>query len=405
MGFWEQICSVRCATAALGCALLLVNTACDSECSASPTHHPCSDSAHFSECARGEDTACPDVAPVCLDFAGSSICRSNDESKCVTLDPALRGDGVRAADLDGDGSSDLVFRSEGSVVMALGLPSGGFAPPLKVVEGVDSFELVDLTRDDQADLLLLEQGKLVLVPGTGDGTFDTRAARVLLTSVKAVLGVVDFDVDGFNDVIVKDAGEKLTALPSSADFEPQPLMLTAPPSPERVFAADLDGDGTVELLVEGGQKQVGVYQLDVDFWVQAKTLLGSIALLADLNADERLDLVLNVAEPRAVSVQLGQPGAGFEEVASFEGKAFMAADLNADGDRDLLLNRLNPPTQLQLVRLDGNGDGTFTEATPLTLSDNPPRGQTIVSGGETRVVFDGGIGFVSVLSASCLAQP
>lgn len=83
----------------------------------------------------------------------------------------------------------------------------------------------------------------------------------------------------------------------------------------------------------------------------------------------------------------------------------MAADLNADGSLDLLLNRLNPPTQLQVVRLDGNGDGTFSEATPLTLRDNPPRAQTIVSGGETRVVFDGDLGFVSVLSASCLAQP
>lgn len=404
MGFWEQIRSVRWASAALGCALLFVNTACDSECSESASHG-CSDRAHYGDCARGEAMACSGEAPVCLDFAGSSICRSNDESKCLTLDPALRGDGVRADDLDGDGSSDLVFLSEGSVVMASGLPSGGFAPPLKVVEGVDSFELVDLTRDGQADLLLLEQDKLVLVPGTGDATFDTRAARVLLESVKAVLGVVDFDVDGFNDVVVTEAGERLTALPSSADFEPQPLELTAPPSPERVFAADLDGDGTVELLVEGGQKQVGVYQLDVDFWVQTKTLLGKVALLADLNADERLDLVFNLAEPRVVSVQLGQRQGGFEEVASFEGKAFMAGDLNADGNLDLLLNRLNPPTQLQVVRLDGNGDATFTEATPLLLRDNPPRAQTIVSGGETGVVFDGDIGFVSVLSASCLAQP
>lgn len=230
--------------------------------------------------------ACSGVAPVCLDFAGSSICRTNDESTCVTLDPALRGASVRAADLDGDGSSDLVFLAEGSVVIASGLASGGFAPPLTLVEGVDSFELVDLTRDDQADLLVLEQGKLVLVPGTGDGTFDTGAARVLLESVTAVLGVVDFDVDGFNDVVVKGAGERLTALPSSADFEPQPLDLAAPPSPVRVFAADLDGDETVELLVEGGQKQVGVYQLDVDFWVQTKTLLGKVALLAHLNADE-----------------------------------------------------------------------------------------------------------------------
>jgi hypothetical protein len=103
-----------------------------------------------------------------------------------------------------------------------------------------------------------------------------------------------------------------------------------------------------------------------------------------------------------VSVQRGQAAGGFEEIASFDGAAFMAADLNADGELDLLVSR---PLQLQYVRLEGHGDGTFTEATPLDIHDDPQRGQAFVADGQTSVVYDGGNGFVSVLDPKCLARP
>ena len=230
-------------------------------------------------------------------------------------DTSERGE-LAAFDVDGDGILDLVDVSELKVLLGNGDGSFRMAPrsaPLRA----NGLQLGDFDGDAKVDAVVYRagQGGLTLVPGNGDGTFARDRQRPI-----AVDG-------GINSVV----------------------------------AADLDGDGHLDLAVgTSGTLVVLLGQGDGSF-VPAPPIAGIAATVAvaagDLNGDGRLDLVV-AHDGEQVSTALLNQGGGVFRVGGTVPSAgrLRVADVDGDGIADLLVHGG------VLAAYRGKGDGTFEPA-------------------------------------------
>ncbi len=167
-----------------------------------------------------------------------------------------------AADVDGDGDPDLVVHaSTGGLDPFSWLPNvgGTFGAPVPITaDCADCDELVlgDLDGDADPDLLVASGGGVALFAGTGAGFAAER--RLELTSARyQQLALVDLDGDGDLDplVDVRDSlawQENLGGLVFGAVED-----LEVGQGATDLVAADLEGDGTLEILL-GGSTWIGV---------------------------------------------------------------------------------------------------------------------------------------------------
>ncbi|HSR06040.1 MAG TPA: FG-GAP-like repeat-containing protein [Bryobacteraceae bacterium] len=142
----------------------------------------------------------------------------------ANLDPGTQITNLAVADLNGDGSDDLVTAqswnfvpAEASVAVYLSRADGTFAPRVAYRPSViDIYEttsvnagavlLADLTGDGKLDLVTSNYrptgfGEIAVYPGNGDGTF--QPASVYQTSAQAyLLAAADLNSDGRIDLVV-----------------------------------------------------------------------------------------------------------------------------------------------------------------------------------------------------------
>jgi hypothetical protein len=111
---------------------------------------------------------------------------------------------VAAADLDGDGDTDLVTANyyANSIGVLLGDGLGGFSGPVQYATGGYPMSVVvgDFTDDGQLDVLAANSGsgQLVVLHGHGDGTFTLPAIAATVSSAWAI-AAGDFNGDGWLD--------------------------------------------------------------------------------------------------------------------------------------------------------------------------------------------------------------
>lgn len=142
-----------------------------------------------------------------------------------------------------------------------------------------------------------------------------------------------------------------------------PVLQTAA-GPRWVASGDLDGDGTLDLVVVAGSDVLNVWLGNGDgtFRAQPEILTGSdpvSVVIVDVNHDGKPDLVSANLEVESVSVMLGQGNGRFADRVDYpvgtQPAAIAAVDLNEDGNPDLVTSSaLNSTTVLF-----GRGDGTF----------------------------------------------
>lgn len=261
-------------------------------------------------------------------------------------------DSITAADLNGDGSQDLVTaNSNGTVSILLGNGDGKFEPPQTFPDGLPNgptcLAIADLNGDGRLDLVVGATPQAVSVPariavllGNGDGTFQSPVTYPVSAGQVDAIAIADFNGDGVLDIATANGT-----------------------------------DGTVSIFLGNGG---GSFQ-------SAKTLIlpgtpgnaGGDADATDLavgefNGDHQMDLaVVNANDPQGVSVSAA---AGRDEIDIFQGngngtfqspqelslagnyvQSIVAADVNNDGYPDLVVG----DDHGSVIVLLGNSDGTF----------------------------------------------
>jgi hypothetical protein len=176
----------------------------------------------------------------------------------------FRPERVGHGDLDQDGDEDIVFTNAGGVTIGLADGLGGFAAPLQVAlaQGAKDVSVVDLDGDGVLDLATSsftgapgEGATLSVLLGTGGATFGAPATLRGSYSPDLAnarwLDVADLDGDGELDLAALNAGSNdvsIFAGLGGGAFAEHERTLTGP-SPSAFAAADLTGDGAVDLVV------------------------------------------------------------------------------------------------------------------------------------------------------------
>ncbi len=267
---------------------------------------------------------------------------------------------ARVADLDGDGTLDLLalLEDEARVVLRRGVGREAFAPgraDYPTRPGGVAAVVTDYDHDAEPDVvsLHLDPPALLLHRGLGGGRLGRPEGDLLPLSIEGrSLLATDVNGDGATDLVVADAGRWIEVLLGDGEgaFQSQgPYDLGAcaedvfercPPPREALQSADLDGDGRPELI--------------------AGTCAGGLAVLGDYGPGGfgRLDaygadrctssLALGRVESRPLLLSPGSPehpgrvtlwwteGAGLEPVDVEAGQGIavervVAADVDGDG--------------------------------------------------------------------------
>lgn len=234
----------------------------------------------------------------------------------------------------------------------------------------------ELTGDGLPDLAVAGEGRVLILAGDGAGGF-RRAGEY--AAGENPTGLTAFDLDGDGDADLAAANhetEYLTLLLNDGGgvFESaaaSPIRIEVDPHPHTVAAADLDGDGLADLLVDH-RSAGGLLPLygteEAGFESGEVVALGGDpyrdVVVADLDGDGVLDLA--TPNERTVGVRLGRAGGGFGSLRELDASrvapyGLAAGDVNGDGVPDLAASSGEGGEGVAVLL--GDGSGGFRPAT------------------------------------------
>ncbi len=309
----------------------------------------------------------------------------------------LTGDGtgpesVVAADIDGDGDADLVvtLHNAGTVRAYINNGAGVFTPGSTVATGANPRGLIaaDLDGDGDPDFVVANRDSDTMTAIRNNG--GTLVLGVTMSSGgQEPRGVAagDFNGDGRMDLAVTNhRSRSVVILSGTASFAYSPtatLPVLPNTRPDGIAAADLNGNGSVDLVVAISEQPavnvVGVYSNSGGTFTGPTPfttggLNPSKVLIADLDFDGKPDVAVANEDSGNISVLQNLTPAGgaisLGVAAVFATGAhpeqFAAGDMNGNGAVDLavpnrdanttsiLLNGTVPP-----CRPDINRDGVL----------------------------------------------
>ncbi len=241
----------------------------------------------------------------------------------------------KMADLNNDGIQDLVGLDAGLIYVMLGHSNGTFQPV--DTSSVGSFvngriTVADVSGDNIPDILVNDGTITYVLLGNGDGTFTATGTFAVGALSNGAIAVGDLNGDGKADVV-----SVLIHCPSNG-FE-----------------------GCISVLLGNGDGSLKPAQIyDAGGWNAA------VVKLTDLNGDGKLDAVVtnNGNVESITGVLLGKGDGTFQAVVPYDSggagsEDFVITDMNADGKLDLVIdNRFSGSVSILL----GKGDGTFLPA-------------------------------------------
>lgn len=295
-----------------------------------------------------------------------------------------RPQALALADFDGDGSTDIATADgAGNTVSILrGNGRGGFAAPRSFPAMTEPHILAvgDVNGDRRPDLVVTshDSNDAVILLNQKSG-FERRVVPAFPEGKphNHGLAVADINRDGRADLTFghQDLGQVAVLL--GGDFRAAPGSPVATPgSPYPHTLADVNADQKLDLVVpavSGNAIRVLMGNGDGTF-APATSVSTGIARpyfvgVADFNRDARMDLVITHDDTSRVALLLGDGKGGFTHApgSPFEspqrGSATETADLNADGKVDMAIAGGG---YIQIFH--GDGKGGMTRGPQLTLA-------------------------------------
>lgn len=265
-------------------------------------------------------------------------------------------------DFDGNGEQDVgVQILDSGLYISLGdgsagLGSGWLSPPLMSL--VPSFRdlsqvVEDLNRDGNLDLVCIDSEAPGVAYGDGSGKFPRYEAFSDGPASIHAVAAADANHDGLTDLILGGVSDGRTPLHFALNndrggFVIVPISIDQPISEiSDVVAADLDGDGSVEVIVSGGESGLWLIrdlnsslvngaQVELLEEGDERDVISHLRA-TDLDDDDVLDLVYVslIGFQGTTVVMQGRGDATFEERARIPGALQEIADLDANGLLDI----------------------------------------------------------------------
>lgn len=261
-------------------------------------------------------------------LGGSAAADAATRRVILELPDAGGAQAVALGDVTGDGRPDVVAAgrsgpdADGRLWIAQGDGAGGLRSVrgLQIPEG-DDVEVVDVTRDGVADVVVAAGSELLVVKGRSLEV----VSRLRIRGLVSALAVGDVTGDGIPDALVDSSEGRSTGLV-------------------------LRGDGVGRFVPTSGR-----------FAVPACIRGPDDVLLRDFNQDGATDIaVVNFCEATVTTALNGGP-AGFPPGPTLIGPTYAVAfgDLDGDGRVDAIGSRGGKGSGLAMF-FRGNGDGSFT---------------------------------------------
>jgi hypothetical protein len=312
---------------------------------------------------------------------------------------------VALGDVNNDDNLDFVTANYGANSFSVywGTGTGAFAPAATIplpTEGPYGVFLSDVNNDGNLDLLAPTYWtyRVVVRLGNGQGGF-TGTQEIPLSARDLQMAVVDFNNDGFVDVVAADPQNYYRRFGDGTGNFTGTNVTTIPGPVTSLAAGDVNADGNVDfVLTQFGGGFPGRYTTFLNnaapgnFTASTPNTLtdgSTMGKLADMTGDGVLDLVVgntNYSSSNNITVYAGNNSGSF----AFRGFTptgtviydIAMGDLDNDGDIDLLAaNELDATVS---VRFNGGNNAlpltaelpSFpVEKRQLAVAPNPARGQ------------------------------
>ena len=304
---------------------------------------------------------------------------------------------VAVGDFNNDGIPDIVSANYGSntVSILLGVGNGTFQSAQNFTAGSYPISVAvgDFNGDGNLDVAVanngnnLPGGNLAILFGNGNGTLQS-PVNYSTQGSPFYVAAADLNGDGLLDVVLASHGAPVQVfLNTGGGTLGTPGLYNAGGNPQSVAIADLNNDHIPDLAVANSKTNNisvlmgngdGTFKTAVNYTTGTSP---SVVATGDFNTDGNLDLAVTNNGSNSVSILLGNGNGTFQTQTTLAANAgpsgMLVTDVNGDSKADLVITNQNGTSETVQTYF-GNGDGTF-QSPQSYASGNQPR---IVAAGD-----------------------